>query len=128
MKLEDKFFNAFFYPFLIGIILSIIIVGVILAIYSNNYLDKKSAQDIYELEKKYATININSINILLSNFLIKVQIGLQEQLTFYQKIASKITDRSKSKIGKDVYNVVNLEDLDLLVLIIHQYGLLIKIN
>ena len=51
MKLEDKFFNAFFYPFLIGIILSIIIVGVILAIYSNNYLDKKSAQDIYELEK-----------------------------------------------------------------------------
>ena len=89
MKLEDKFFNAFFYPFLIGIILSIIIVGVILAIYSNNYLDKKSAQDIYELEKKYATININSINILLSNFLIKVQIGLQEQLTFYQKLLQK---------------------------------------
>ena len=51
MKSEDKFFNAFFYPFLIGIILSIIIVAVILAIYSNNYLDKKSAQDIYELEK-----------------------------------------------------------------------------
>ena len=89
MKLEDKFFNAFFYPFLIGIILSIIIVAVILAIYSNNYLDKKSAQDIYELEKKYATININSINILLSNFLIKVQIGLQEQLTFYQKLLQK---------------------------------------
>ena len=107
MKLEDKFFNAFFYPFLIGIVISIIIVAVILSNYSNDFLDKRSAQDIYEMEKKYAKININSINILLSNILLKVQVGLQEQLTFYQKIA-KMADRPKSSIGKDVYNCINL--------------------
>ena len=83
MKLENKFLSAFFYPFLIGIILSIIIVAFIIYLYSNNYLDEKTAEDIYTLEKKYATININSINVLLSNALLKVQVGLHEQLTFY---------------------------------------------
>ena len=108
MKLEDKFFNAFFYPFLMGIILSIIIVAVILSHYSNDYLDKKSANDIYIMEKKYAIININSINVLLSNTLLKIQVGLHEQLTFYNNTASKITDRSQSSIGKDIHNIGNL--------------------
>ena len=110
MKLEYKFFNAFFYPFLIGITLSIVIVAIILSYYSNDYLDKKTAEDIFNLEKKYATVNINSINILLSNTLLKIQVGLHEQLTFYQNIASKITDRSKSLIGKDIYNIIDIEN------------------
>ena len=84
-------------------------VAIVLSRYSNNYLDKRSAKDIYEMEKKYASININSLNILLTNTLLKVQVGLLEQLTFYQNIASKITDRSKSTIGKDVYNVVEVQ-------------------
>ena len=109
MKLEDKFFKTFFYPFLIAITISIIMVAIVLSRYSNNYLDKRSAKDIYEMEKKYASININSLNILLTNTLLKVQVGLLEQLTFYQNIASKITDRSKSTIGKDVYNVVEVQ-------------------
>ena len=113
MKLEDKFFKAFFYPFLIGIMISIIIVAVILSYYSNDYLDKKSAQDIYTMEKKYATININSVNILLSNAILKIEVGLHEQLSFYKTIASKITDRSKSSIGQDVYNILSIKDKEL---------------
>ena len=109
MKLEDKFFKTFFYPFLIAITISILMVSIILSRYSNNYLDKRSAKDIYEMEKKYASININSLNILLTNTLLKAQVGLLEQLTFYQNISSKITDRSKSTIGKDVYNVVEVQ-------------------
>ena len=111
MKLENKFQSAFFYPFLIGIILSIIIVAFIIYRYSNNYLDKKSAEDIYTLEKTYATININSINVLLSNALLKVQVGLHEQLTFYENIANQIDTeniRLQSTINSDVKNVIEL--------------------
>ena len=111
MKLENKFLSAFFYPFLIGIILSIIIVAFIIYRYSNNYLDIKSAEDIYTLEKTYATININSINVLLSNALLKVQVGLHEQLTFYENIANQIDTeniRLQSTINSDVKNVIEL--------------------
>ena len=108
MKLEDKFFKAFFYPFFIGIIISIVIVFVILFHYSGNYLDKKSANDIIIMEKEYAKININSVNVLLSNTLLKVQVGLHEVLTLYDNIATKITDRSKSSIGKDIHNFVDV--------------------
>ena len=111
MKLENKFQSAFFYPFLIGVILSIIIVSFIIYFYSNDYLDKKSAEDIYNLEKKFATININSINVLLSNALLKVQVGLHEQLTFYENIASQIDSinmRLQSTINSDVKNVIEL--------------------
>ena len=113
MKLENKFLSAFFCSFLIGIILSIIIVAFIIYYYSNGYLDKKTAEDIYTLEKKYATININSINVLLSNALLKVQVGLHEQLTFYENIASKIDSenmRLQNSINSDVRSVIELLD------------------
>ena len=107
MKLEDKFLKTFFYPFLIGIVLSIGIVASILTFYSNDYLDKKSAQDIYNMEKRFATINLNSVNVLISNTLLKVQVGLHEQLTFYDNIASKLKDFSKTSLGKDVLNALD---------------------
>ena len=107
MKLENKFFNAFFCPFLIGIILSIIIVFGILFYYSINYLDKKSAQDVYNIEKKNVDINLYSINVLLSNILLKVQVGLQEQITFYQNLAFNLSKESKlkNKINSNVQNI-----------------------
>ena len=117
MKLENKFFNAFFYPFLIGIFLSIVIVALILFHYSNNFIDKKSAIDIFSLEKKYATININSINILLSNVLLKVQVGLQEQISFYNNIASQITtdtQRLQNTINSDVKCIADLNETEIL--------------
>ena len=107
MKLKVKLFKSFFYPFLVGIILSIIIVFVILFYYSNDYLDKKSAEDIYTIEKQYAAVNINSINVILSNVLLKVQVGMQEQISFYEIIASKLTPEAKleNRITEDMNNV-----------------------
>ena len=109
MKLENKFYNAFFYLFLLYVFLSIIIVAFILTYYSNKYLDKKSAEDIFNIEKKYATININSVNVLISNLLVKIQLGLLEQLKLYENIASKITDYSKSTIEEDVHNALDIK-------------------
>ena len=97
MKLKDKFFKAFFYPFLLGVLLSMAIVIVFLSVFTNNYLDKRTGENIVELEKKYAkkTIKfsilfnhksifleyksfraINSVNALLSTTLLKVQASL----------------------------------------------------
>ena len=115
MKLADKFFHSFFYPFLIAIIFSIVIIFVILFYYSIDYLDRRSAQDVYKIEKKYSTININSINILLLNVLLKVQVGLQEQITFFKDIASKLTKETKleNKINENVKNAKYLIDNDM---------------
>ena len=54
MKLEDKFFGAFFYPFFFGILASITIVITILSHYSKGYLDERTAGDVYEVETTYA--------------------------------------------------------------------------
>ena len=76
MKLKDKFFKAFFYPFLLGVLLSMAIVIVFLSVFTNNYLDKRTGENIVELEKKYAKKTINSVNALLSTTLLKVQASL----------------------------------------------------
>ena len=41
MKLEDQFFHFFFYPFLIGVAFSAIIVILCSYIFTDSYLDKK---------------------------------------------------------------------------------------
>ena len=92
MKLEEKFFNSFFYPFLIGVLLNMIIVTIFIYIFTNNYLDKRTAQNIIDLEKKSAKININSINTLITTALLKVQASLNEQILFYQKLANRTND------------------------------------
>ena len=113
MRLEDKFFNTFFYLFLIAIITSIIVIFTLLFYYSINYLDKNSAKAIYNIEKRYVDVNINSINILITNVILKIQVGLQEQVTFYQNMASSLTQETKSqnKINNNIiYNVKYLID------------------
>ena len=92
MKLEEKFFNSFFYPFLIGVLLNMIIVTIFLYIFTNNYLDKRTAQNIIDLEKKSAKININSVNTLITTALLKVQASLNEEIVFYQKLANRTND------------------------------------
>ena len=87
MKLEDKFFHSFFYPFLVGVVLNMIIVTIFLYIFTNNYLDKTTAQNIVDLEKKNARTIINSVNALITTSLLKVQASLNEQILFYQKMA-----------------------------------------
>ena len=89
MKLKDKLFISFFYPFLITIALDMIIVTIFLYIFTNYYLDKRTAQNIIEIEKKTARITINSVDVLISTTLLKVQASLNEQIIFYQKMANK---------------------------------------
>ena len=101
MKLEDKFFNSFFYPFLVGVLLSMIIITVFLSIYTNKYIDKKTGQSVVDLEKKFANININSINALLATTLFKVQASLNEQILFYQKLARKKGNHSSEETTHD---------------------------
>ena len=99
MKLEDKFFNAFFYPFLTGVILSTLVVTIFLGIFTNSYNDKRTTQNIINLETKFAKTNIKSVNIILSTILLKVQASINEQILFYLRIANKTKDI------KDIYEL-----------------------
>ncbi len=58
MRLEDKFFNSFFYLFLFAISLSIIFVVTTLFYYSENYIDDRTSKDIIHIEKKKMQIQI----------------------------------------------------------------------
>ena len=77
MRLEDKFFNSFFYLFLFAISLSMIFVVITLFYYSENYIDDRTSKDIIHIEKKNANSNINSMIVLLSNMILKMQVALK---------------------------------------------------
>ena len=103
MRLEDKFFNSFFFLFLIAIFFSIIIVMMILIYFSQDFIDESRANEVIEIEKRYAKANINSINILLYNMMLKLQVNIQQIITSYQNIAKIISKSS---------DVLNLTDID----------------
>ena len=112
MKLEDKFFNAFFCPFFLGILSSIIIVIVVLAYYSKGFLDETTANDVHEVETKYARNNIYSANLLISDLLIKIKLVIEEQLSYFQ-LAEKTLNLSEpfeNRIIKDVYSAYDTPD------------------
>ena len=110
MKLEDKFFHSFFYPFLIGVLLSMIIVIIFLGKFTNNYFDQRTGKNIVDLEKKYASININSINTLLTTTLLKIQASLNEQILFYLKLANKTNEISNYKINNFLQCLLNINE------------------
>ena len=85
MELQEKFFKAFFFPFLTGVILCTLIVIIFLGFFTNNYLNKRTSQNIINLRKNYSKIIINSANILLQKKFLKFQTGLNELALFYQK-------------------------------------------
>ena len=108
MKLEDKFHSVFFYPFLVGISLSIFIVIFIITYYSQGFLDERTAKAVYDTEKKFARDNIYSANIILTNFFLKIQLILEEQLSLFD-LASKMLNASSNynepKEVKDVHSI-----------------------
>ena len=113
MRLEDKFFNSFFYLFLIAITSSMILVVTILFYYSENYIDTKTAKDIIHMEKEYANSNINSMNVLLSNMILKLQVALKEALTLYLNLSNE-TSLFQEELDlnySDVYNLFEIEKL-----------------
>ena len=89
MKLEDIFFNSFFYPFLISVFLSTLIVTIFLGIFTYSYYDKRTTEKILDLEAKYSKINIKSVNVILTTILEKNQASMNEQILLYQRIANK---------------------------------------
>jgi len=110
MKLENKFFTSFFYPFLVSVILSMVVVTYFLIKFTNKYLDKRTGQNIVNLEKKYASTNINSVNLLLSTTLLKIQASLNEHILFYLKLANRTNDIINYKINKYLKCYLDLTD------------------
>ena len=98
MKLEDKFFNTFFYPFLISVISSTLIVILFVGIFTNTHLDKKTNSNMINLGYKFSKININSANLLVTTVLLKIQASLNEQILFYQKMSKKMLDTNISEL------------------------------
>ena len=114
MRLEDKFFNSFFYLFLVGIIISLLILFLFLFYFSGNFLDERTALEAYQLEKKYAESNINSMNILLLNLVLKLQVVLQEQIDLYLGAANSVINLPERYLhfnNRDVYNTYELRNL-----------------
>lgn len=110
MKLEDRFFQSFFYPFLAGVLLSMIIVTIFLGIFTNDFFDKRTGKNIVDLEKKYASMNINSINSILTTTLLKIQASLNEQILFYQKLANRTSDINSYKINKFLKCILDVDE------------------
>ena len=96
MKLEDKFFKLFFYPFFSSVILSSLIVILFIGLFTNNNYDKKTSQNIINLKKNYSKKIINSANILLTNKFLKFQISLNELALFYEKMANDLIISNKN--------------------------------
>ena len=90
MKFENQLFHFFFYPFLIGVILSFIIICFCFVYFSNDYIDKETGDNLVNFGKEYLKININSINNLVTTNLLKMQICLNELIAFYEKMAKQL--------------------------------------
>ena len=95
MKLEEKFLNAFFYPFLICFILSILIVTVLLGFFINNNAEKTN-ENIINLEKNYSKMIINQINIFISTKFQLYQNSLNEIILMYQKMANEVLNSNQN--------------------------------
>ena len=76
----------------------IIVIG-FLIIFTNDYFDKRTGKNIVDLEKKFSSININSINALLTTSLLKIQASLNEQVLFYLKLANRTKEITNYKIN-----------------------------
>ena len=92
MKLEEQLFQSFFYPFIVGVILSAVMVILSSIFFTNNYLDEGTGNNLIDLEKKYSKVNINAANIIINTYLLKVQAGLNELINYYQNLANKIVE------------------------------------
>ena len=110
MKLADKFFNSFFYPFMVGVLLSMLIVIGFLALFTNNYFDNRTGKNIVDLEKKYATVNINSINAILTSNILKIQASLNEIILFYLKLANRTNEITNFKINDFLKCLIELDE------------------
>ena len=108
MKMEFIFLKYFFFSFLIGIFISLLIVILILVFFTNNFCDKKSMQDIINLEKKYAESELKSANIRVTTLLSKYQALFNESIIFYKNIANDLlVDENSHQLEPNfIYSIV----------------------
>ena len=97
-KLEDIFFKYFFISFLISVLLSTLVSTVFLTIFTNNYYDIRTLQNIINLEKQTSKMNINSANDMVTSYITKLQINLNELILEYEKIANDLIQDENSHI------------------------------
>ena len=90
MKMESIFFKYFFFSFLTGIFISILIIILILGFFTNNFGDKTSIKDIINFEKKYAESELKSDNLRVTTLFSKYQANVNESIIFYKKIANDL--------------------------------------
>ena len=113
MKLENEFFQSFFFSFLLGVICSTLVVTIFLIIITKDNYDKRTRENIINLEKKNTAMTINSINILLTTKFLKVQSSLNELILYYQKKSKEllIHQNSNPKLNnKYLKCVLNVDD------------------
>ena len=70
--------------------MSTLVVTIFLGIFTNNYYDRKTEENIMNLEYKYSNIHLKSVNVILSTALLKIQASLNEQILLYQRISKKV--------------------------------------
>ena len=97
-KLEDIFFKYFFISFLISVLLSTLVSTIFLTIFTNNYYDIRTMQNIINLEKQNSKMNINSANDMVTSYITKLQINLNELILEYEKIANDLIQDENSHI------------------------------
>ena len=90
MRIEYIFRKYFFISFLIGIFICFLLITLLLVMYTNNYYDKSSMQNIMKLEKNYEEAKIKSANIKVTSLLLKYQVHINELIFFYKGIANDL--------------------------------------
>ena len=111
MKLKNKFFKSFFYPFLISVLLSTLTVTFLLCIFTHSFHDKKTIENILSLEAKFSKVNIKSVNVILTTILQKNQASINEQILLYQTFANKTINISIENLILHDDKLKNVHDL-----------------
>ena len=96
MKLEYQLFHSFIIPFITGIILCAAMVISSSIYFTNKYTDRTTRNNIIEIEKKNSKININSVDLLITTHLLKIQSALNELILYYQNLANELINQNIS--------------------------------
>ena len=112
MKLESQFFYYFFSPFLIGVGFCLIIVIISSIIFTNDYIDKITGNNVAKLGKEYSNININAVQDEISSALLKMQAGFNELILLYLNLANKLKSNEPNNLNRiidDNYLICSLD-------------------
>ena len=99
MELSEQFYHSFFYTFLVGVVLSFLAIAIFSIIFTNTYIDKKTGDNILELEKQFAKVNLNSMNIIITSSITKIQQSLNELISSYIKAAKIVKNNENIHIN-----------------------------